>query len=148
MYCAQNPVYCAVASIAFPIQRKHLLLMTASAILPAAASSLPLTFCTAEAEGNALPFDITASAAGGAGRTGDTGGNAGSQASVSIIRGLSLGEVEFEDIFHAIWKEVRVAVLCGLTLATTNFVKLMILDHLELKIAAIVCITANTKRRT
>ncbi|HAE44546.1 MAG TPA: magnesium transporter [Lachnospiraceae bacterium] len=71
----------------------------------------------------------------------DTGGNAGSQASVSIIRGLSLGEVEFEDIFRAIWKEVRVAVLCGLTLATTNFVKLMLLDRLELKIAAIVCIT-------
>jgi magnesium transporter len=71
----------------------------------------------------------------------DTGGNAGSQASVSIIRGLSLGEVEFEDIFKAIWKEIRVAILCGLTLAATNFVKLLLLDHLELKIAGIVCIT-------
>ena len=71
----------------------------------------------------------------------DTGGNAGSQASVSIIRGLSLGEVEFSDIFKTIWKEVRVAVLCGLTLSLTNFVKLLVLDHLELRIAIIVCIT-------
>ena len=71
----------------------------------------------------------------------DTGGNAGSQASVSIIRGLSLGEVEFGDIFKTIWKEIRVAILCGLTLSLTNFVKLLVLDHLELKIAFIVCIT-------
>ena len=71
----------------------------------------------------------------------DTGGNAGSQASVSIIRGLSLGEVEFQDIFKTIWKEVRVAVLCGLTLSLTNFVKLLVIDHLQLKIAVIVCIT-------
>ena len=71
----------------------------------------------------------------------DTGGNAGSQASVSIIRGLSLGEVEFGDIFKTIWKEIRVAILCGLTLSLTNFVKLLVLDHLELRIAIIVCIT-------
>lgn len=71
----------------------------------------------------------------------DTSGNAGSQASVSIIRGLSLKEIEFSDLFEAIWKEIRVAVLCGATLACTNFAKLMIFDRVELKIALIVCAT-------
>ena len=69
----------------------------------------------------------------------DTGGNAGSQASVSIIRGLSLKEVDFSDIFRAIWKEARVAFLCGLTLACANFVKLMLFDRVPLPIAGIVC---------
>ena len=69
----------------------------------------------------------------------DTGGNAGSQASVSIIRGLSLKEVDFSDIFRAIWKEARVALLCGLTLACANFVKLMLFDRVPLPIAGIVC---------
>ena len=57
----------------------------------------------------------------------DTGGNAGSQASVSIIRGLSLNEIEFKDIFDAMWKEIRVAVLCGITLSAANFVKLLVI---------------------
>ena len=71
----------------------------------------------------------------------DTGGNAGSQASVSIIRGLSLNEIEFGDIFDAMWKEIRVAVLCGLTLSAANFLKLLIIDRIPLTIAAIVCVT-------
>jgi magnesium transporter len=71
----------------------------------------------------------------------DTGGNAGSQASVSIIRGLSLNEIEFGDIFDAMWKEIRVAVLCGITLAAANFVKLLVIDRVPLAIAAIVCVT-------
>ena len=71
----------------------------------------------------------------------DTGGNAGSQASVSIIRGLSLNEIEFKDIFDAMWKEIRVAVLCGITLAAANFVKLLVIDRVPLAIAAIVCVT-------
>ena len=71
----------------------------------------------------------------------DTGGNAGSQASVSIIRGLSLKEIEFEDIFKIIWKEIRVAVLCGLTLAGANFVKLIFLDRLSITVAAVICLT-------
>ncbi len=71
----------------------------------------------------------------------DTGGNAGSQASVSIIRGLSLKEIEFEDIFKIIWKEIRVAVLCGLTLAAANFVKLLLLDRLQVPVAAVICLT-------
>ena len=71
----------------------------------------------------------------------DTGGNAGSQASVSIIRGISLQEIEFSDIFEAIWKEIRVAVLCGCTLAVTNFAKLLVFDRVGLPIACIVCMT-------
>ena len=71
----------------------------------------------------------------------DTGGNAGSQASVSIIRGLSLKEIEFEDIFKIIWKEIRVAALCGLTLAGANFVKLIFLDRLSVTVAAVICVT-------
>ena len=71
----------------------------------------------------------------------DTGGNAGSQASVSIIRGLSLKEIEFEDIFKIIWKEIRVAVLCGLTLAIANFAKLLLLDRVSILVAAVICLT-------
>ncbi len=57
-----------------------------------------------------------------------SGGNAGSQASVSVIRALSLGEIEFKNMFGVIWKEIRVAVLCGLTLAVANFFKLLFFD--------------------
>ena len=71
----------------------------------------------------------------------DTGGNSGSQASVTIIRGLSLEEIEFKDIFKIIWKEVRVALVCGFILACANFVKLLIIDKVSLTIAAVVCAT-------
>lgn len=71
----------------------------------------------------------------------DTSGNAGSQASVSVIRGLSLGEIEFAELPKALWKEFRVAILCGLTLAAANFVKLILIDHLSLAVAAVICIT-------
>ena len=71
----------------------------------------------------------------------DTGGNAGSQASVSVIRSLSLDEIEFKDTFKVIWKELRVALLCGVTLAIANFGKLMIIDHVTMQIAAVVCST-------
>ncbi len=57
-----------------------------------------------------------------------SGGNAGSQASVSVIRALSLGEIEFKSMFKVLWKELRVAILCGLTLAAANFFKLMFFD--------------------
>ena len=62
----------------------------------------------------------------------DTAGNSGSQASVTIIRGLSLNEIEFRDIFKVIWKEVRVAVLCGLSLAAVCFIKIYLVDNLLL----------------
>ena len=71
----------------------------------------------------------------------DTGGNAGSQASVSVIRGLSLQEIRFRDLVRVIWKEIRVAVLCGFTLAFVNFFKLILLDRVTPEIALIVCIT-------
>ena len=71
----------------------------------------------------------------------DTGGNAGSQASVSIIRGLSLGEIEFRDTLKVIWKEFRVSLLCGITLALANFLKLMFIDKVGVEIAFIVCST-------
>ena len=71
----------------------------------------------------------------------DTGGNAGGQASVTIIRGLSLNEIEFKDAFKVVWKEARVAVLCGLTLAAANFVKLLLFDSVTIAVAAVVCLT-------
>ena len=77
----------------------------------------------------------------------DTGGNCGSQASVTVIRGLSLSEIEFSDIFRVIWKEIRVAVVCGATLAAANFVKLMLVDRLvfhnpiTFPVAAVICCT-------
>ena len=71
----------------------------------------------------------------------DTGGNAGGQASVSIIRALSLKEIEFSDLLKIIWKEIRVAVLCGLTLSVANFAKLLLFDKLALPVAAVICLT-------
>lgn len=57
-----------------------------------------------------------------------SGGNAGSQSSVSVIRALSLGEIQFKSIFLVLWKELRVSILCGITLAAANFVKLLLFD--------------------
>ena len=71
----------------------------------------------------------------------DTGGNSGSQASVTVIRGISLGEIEFRDLPKVIWKESRVAVLCGVTLSAANFLKLMFFDRVSMQIAAVVCLT-------
>ncbi|MBD5463600.1 MAG: magnesium transporter [Lachnospiraceae bacterium] len=71
----------------------------------------------------------------------DTGGNAGGQASVTIIRGLSLNEIEFRDALRVLWKEIRVAVLCGVTLAAANFCKLLLLDRVDIMVALVVCLT-------
>ena len=71
----------------------------------------------------------------------DTGGNAGGQASVTIIRGLSLNEIEFGDAFKVVFKEVRVACLCGITLAAANFLKLLLLDKVDIMVALVVCLT-------
>ena len=57
----------------------------------------------------------------------DTGGNCGGQASVTIIRALSLEDVEFKDIFKVMWKEFRVAIICGICLAAVNFLKMLLL---------------------
>ena len=71
----------------------------------------------------------------------DTGGNSGSQSSVTIIRGLSLGEITFGDLPRVIWKEARVSVLCGVTLCAANFVKLILFDRVSMLVAAVVCST-------
>ena len=60
----------------------------------------------------------------------DTGGNAGGQASVTIIRGLSVGDVELRDVWKIIWKEVRVAAVCGLTIAPVAFLKVLLIDRM------------------
>ena len=71
----------------------------------------------------------------------DTGGNAGGQSSVTIIRGLSLNEIEFGDWAKVLWKEMRVAILCGITLAIANFAKLMFFDHVGVQVSLVVCLT-------
>ncbi len=78
----------------------------------------------------------------------DTGGNAGGQSSVTIIRGLSLGDIELKDVARVIWKEIRVAVICGAVLAAVNFGKMMLIDRLILgnaaitvTVALVVCLT-------
>ena len=71
----------------------------------------------------------------------DTGGNAGGQASVTVIRGLSLGEIEYRDVPKVVWKEIRVAVLCGFTLAAANFAKLMLFDRVGVYVSLTVCLT-------
>lgn len=74
----------------------------------------------------------------------DTGGNAGGQASVTIIRGLSLGEIGYGDVPRIVWKELRTALLCGGTLAVANFAKLMLFDRVGLMVALVVCLTLVT----
>ena len=78
----------------------------------------------------------------------DTGGNSGSQSSVTIIRALSLDEIEFSDLFCILWKEIRTAVLCGVTLSAACFAKIMLIDRLLMGntdvtwlVALVVCIT-------
>ena len=77
-----------------------------------------------------------------------TGGNSGTQASVAVIRALSLDEVEFSDVLGVLWKELRVALLCGLCLGAANFAKMMLLDRMLLgndevtiTVCAVVCLT-------
>ena len=75
----------------------------------------------------------------------NTGGNSGSQSSVTVIRGLSLGEIEFKDIFKVLWKELRVSIICAIVLSIANFIKMLVIDiwlmnaHLSLMVAAVVC---------
>ncbi|MBR6425921.1 MAG: magnesium transporter [Oscillospiraceae bacterium] len=78
----------------------------------------------------------------------DTGGNSGSQASVTIIRGISLDEIEFRDLPQVIWKEARVSLLCGACLAVVSFGKILLVDRLimhnlsvTIPVAITVCLT-------
>jgi magnesium transporter len=59
-----------------------------------------------------------------------TGGNSGGQSSVTIIRGLAIGEIENRDILKIIWKETRVAILCGAVLSVCNFIKIILIDNM------------------
>ena len=77
-----------------------------------------------------------------------TGGNSGTQASVAVIRALSLDEVEFSDVLSVLWKEMRVALLCGLCLGAANFVKMLLIDRallgndeVTMAVCAVVCLT-------
>ena len=70
-----------------------------------------------------------------------TGGNAGGQVSVTVIRGLSLDEIDFSDWIRVVWKELRVSLLCGATLAAANLAKLLLIDRVTLPVAAVVSIT-------
>ena len=77
-----------------------------------------------------------------------TGGNSGSQSSVTVIRSLSLGEIQFKDIWHVIWKELRTAILCGVALGVVCFVKILLIDgwmmgneDITLMVDAVVCLT-------
>jgi magnesium transporter len=58
----------------------------------------------------------------------DTGGNAGTQTSTLIIRGMALGEIRFRDLAIVLWKEFRVALLCGLALGVINFVRVYMMN--------------------
>ncbi len=76
-----------------------------------------------------------------------TGGNSGSQSSVTVIRALSLGELQLPDVWRVIWKEIRTAVLCGLVLAAVCFAKIWLVDKLllgndsiTLAVDAVVCL--------
>ena len=78
----------------------------------------------------------------------DTGGNSGGQASVTVIRAMSLGEVTFKDTLRVIWKEFRVGFVCGLSLAAVNFIKIWLVDHLlfrndeiTLLVDLVICLT-------
>ena len=78
----------------------------------------------------------------------DTGGNSGSQSSVTVIRAISLGEVDFMDLAAVVWKEIRSSVMCGAALACACFGKIMLIDRLLLHnadvtvmVALVVCFT-------
>lgn len=71
----------------------------------------------------------------------DTGGNSGSQASVTVIRSLSLNEIRFRDILQVVFKEFQVSIMCAVTLAVCNFAKLMLIDKVGLMVSTVVCLS-------
>ncbi len=72
-----------------------------------------------------------------------TAGNAGGQVSVTIIRSLSIGEVHMSDILKIVWKEFRVSILCGITLAAVNFLKMLAVDNVTIGVALTVSVTIS-----
>ena len=71
----------------------------------------------------------------------DTGGNAGSQTAALIIRGMAVGEICKRDIFRILWKEIRVALLCGLGLGTVNFIRVFLMNGQNLLLCATITLT-------
>jgi len=71
----------------------------------------------------------------------DTGGNAGSQSSTVIIRGMAVGEINPKDIFHIIWKEARIAMLCGLGLGFINFIWVFLIYGHNILLSTVVTLT-------
>ena len=71
----------------------------------------------------------------------DTAGNSGSQSSVTVIRAMSLGDVEFKDVFRVLWKELRVSLLCAATLAVTVYAKVIFLDRKGAAVAMVVALS-------
>lgn len=61
-----------------------------------------------------------------------TGGNAGGQSSATVIRGMAVGEIELKDILRVLWKELRIALLCGVTLAVVGYAKIILIDNMLL----------------
>ena len=73
-----------------------------------------------------------------------TGGNSGAQASTAVIRALSLGDIEPRDVLSVVWRELRVAFLCGVALAAVNFGKMLLLDGMLLHNDAVTVPVAAT----
>ncbi len=71
----------------------------------------------------------------------DTAGNSGSQSSVTVIRAMSIGDVEFRDLLRVVWKELRVAVLCAATLGLTVYAKVLWLDRKGAAVALVVALS-------
>ena len=71
----------------------------------------------------------------------DAGGNAGSQSTSTIIRGMAVGDIQPHDLPRILWRESRVALLCGGTLAVCNFAKMLLFDHIAAPVALVVCLT-------
>ena len=71
----------------------------------------------------------------------DAGGNAGSQSTSTIIRGMAVGDIRPHDLPRILWRESRVALLCGGTLAVCNFAKMLLLDRVAAPVALVVCLT-------
>ena len=71
----------------------------------------------------------------------DAGGNAGSQSTSTIIRGMAVGDIQPHDLPRILWRESRVALMCGGTLAVCNFAKLLVFDRIAAPVALVVCLT-------
>ena len=71
----------------------------------------------------------------------DAGGNAGSQSTSTIIRSMAVGDITPHDLPRIIWRECRVALMCGVTLAVCNFFKMLLLDRIAAPVALVVCVT-------